>query len=252
MDNENLRYFDQAEAVSFYRNHLCKIFSDMHEEIGGRKVRRFGEILIQYNELDFYLSPFTSYPVHDPLQLLFTHPFNRLYEDVYLLEKSDLEIFKKRAYLVFVNFADLIYVALENHLCAPMNLEMFVRELALLWNITEYQIDKCAMNLEHLYSKGEGSGKYHLLSKGLLIKIEDLETGEKLLCESEYWELSRGDGPLTYFDKPLDYLIPCSAPDRFGVERGAISIKDIIHAIYHKLKMKDRRHMKFRREFSII
>ena len=42
-DIENMRHLNPVEAVSFCRNHLCKSFSDMHREIGGRDIRHFGE-----------------------------------------------------------------------------------------------------------------------------------------------------------------------------------------------------------------
>jgi hypothetical protein len=249
LDIETLRYLDPIEAVSFCRNNLCEIFLDMHKKIGGRKIRSSNEVLLQFNKLDCHLSPFTSYPVYEPIELLFSRPFNRLYEDVYLLDESDFELFIERAYLVFINFVDFIYIYLNN-IHTPLDWETSVREFVFLWNITKYQIDRCEMHIKSLYSKKEDSGKYYLSSRGPLLEIMDLMDGKNLIEGHNYGELSRGEGPIPHFDEPFDYLIPCFAFRELGNDRPK-SINDIIHFIKYKLNSEDRKRKRFNWDVSI-
>jgi hypothetical protein len=249
LDIETLRYLDPIEAVSFCRNNLSEIFLDMHKKIGGRKIRSSNEILLQFNKLDCHLSPFTSYPVYEPIELLFSRPFNRLYEDVYLLDESDFRLFIERAYLVFINFVDFIYIYLNN-LHTPLDWETSVREFVFLWNMTKYQIDRCEMHIRSLYSKKEDSGKYYLSSRGPLLEIIDLMDGKNLIEDHNYGELSRGEGPIPHFDEPFDYLIPCLAFRELGNDRPK-SINDIIHFIKYKLNSEDRKRKRFNWEVSI-
>jgi hypothetical protein len=98
-------------------------------------------------------------------------------------------------------------------------------------------------------SKKEGSGKYYLSSRGPLLEIIDLMDGKNLLDDVNYWELSRGEGPIPHFDEPFDYLMPCFAFRDLGWDCRPTSIKDIIYFIKYKEKMIDRSHQKFHGEY---
>jgi hypothetical protein len=63
----------------------------------------------KFVDLDIFLSPLTSYPVNDPIHLLFARPFERLYDDIYIIEEADYYKMIKRAYIVYYRFSDILY-----------------------------------------------------------------------------------------------------------------------------------------------
>jgi DNA-binding transcriptional ArsR family regulator len=100
-----LREFNPIEAVSFYR----KVINDKYSRIfRGLHRNFFSQNIKKYVELDIILSPFTSYPINDPIKLLFSNPFERLYDDIYLMDESDYERFIQRAFVFFSNFGDIL------------------------------------------------------------------------------------------------------------------------------------------------
>jgi hypothetical protein len=81
---ELLTDFDELESVRLYRN---VIYREIVKLFGGlSKISGLGpKSLFQFMEYDNYLSPFTSYPVQSPEIPLFSRPFQRIYDDAYLL-----------------------------------------------------------------------------------------------------------------------------------------------------------------------
>jgi hypothetical protein len=57
--------------------------------------------------LDNYLSPLTSYPANSPKSLIFSRPFQRIYDDVFLLDETDFHKFVYRAYFIYDRFIDI-------------------------------------------------------------------------------------------------------------------------------------------------
>lgn len=100
-----MRNFDAIDAVTFYRNNIKNTYGELIREFAGE---RLPESLKKFLDLDIYLSPFTSFPVNDPIQLFFARPFERLYDDVYLIDESDYEKFIQRAYLFYSNFGEML------------------------------------------------------------------------------------------------------------------------------------------------
>jgi hypothetical protein len=64
--------------------------------------------LKEFIDYDIMLSPFTSYPVNDPAHILLRRPFERIYNDAFILNQSDFKGFIKRAYIIYSNFAELL------------------------------------------------------------------------------------------------------------------------------------------------
>ena len=60
-----------------------------------------------------HLSPYFSYPIYDPIQILLSKPFDRLYDDIYILDKYDLKLMAERIYLVYSNFAEFLFLYLN-------------------------------------------------------------------------------------------------------------------------------------------
>jgi hypothetical protein len=105
---EILQYFDALEALSFYKKVIGKTYSDLYwnkaKEINVEETN----LIRSFLEYEIALSPFTSYPVNDPLKLLFMRPFERLYDDVYLFDSSADDTMIRRAYLIYSHFKELL------------------------------------------------------------------------------------------------------------------------------------------------
>ncbi len=100
-----LEDFEPIESINFYRSKVKDTYSNLIRDFGGEG---YSENLHKLIDLDMLLSPFISYPVSDPLKLLFMKPFERLYDDVYLMDESDYERFVQRAYIIYSNFSDIL------------------------------------------------------------------------------------------------------------------------------------------------
>ncbi len=101
----SLRNFNSIDAVRFYRNTISDTYSKL---LRYREEEFLTESLKEFLDLDIYLSPFTSYPINNPIQLLFTRPFERLYNNAYLIDESDYERFIQRAYIVYSHFGQIL------------------------------------------------------------------------------------------------------------------------------------------------
>jgi hypothetical protein len=106
MRSEVLSKFDPLSAVVFCRDNISKILIGLYEELVEKNLITSG--MKMFLECDSHLSPLTSYPFNDYENLLFFPPFKRLYEDVYILDKKDYDIFIRRAQVIYDNFADLL------------------------------------------------------------------------------------------------------------------------------------------------
>jgi hypothetical protein len=67
-------------------------------------------------EYDIHLSPFTSYPINSPRDLLFLDPFRRIFDDVYLLDEVDVSKFYQRALTVYKHFGDILFEYFRNNI----------------------------------------------------------------------------------------------------------------------------------------
>jgi hypothetical protein len=79
-----LEEFDSLFSIEFYRKNIFRSFEHYYgllEEKG-----EISQGFRKFMELDSYFSPLTSYPVNNSLYLIFIHPFQRIYNDVFLLK----------------------------------------------------------------------------------------------------------------------------------------------------------------------
>jgi hypothetical protein len=169
------------DGVCFYRknllNDIVAIFSSR------TKVAKEDNSLIKYVILDNYLSPFTAYPVNHPIELMFKRPFERLYEDAYIIDSKDIGLLLKRANLIFENF--LVFSRIYS---GRVNIEAIVRELILNWNKSCARFEFIFKLLGQLgYDREESC--FHLVSEGKDFQIIDLKTDQRLLGESDMEEV---------------------------------------------------------------
>jgi DNA-binding MarR family transcriptional regulator len=102
---ELLKNFDPIDAISFYRNVINDTYCNL---LVNREGEFLNEGLKEFVDLDIFLSPFTSYPVNNPIKLLFARPFERLYNDMYLIDAKDYYRFIQRAYIFYTNFGGIL------------------------------------------------------------------------------------------------------------------------------------------------
>jgi hypothetical protein len=95
---EILQNFAPYESLIFYKKVINKTYSDLYGKIAAKSGAKDSDLLRKFLEYDISLNPFTSYPINDPIMLLFMRPFERIYDDIYLIEKSDQDMMVQRAY----------------------------------------------------------------------------------------------------------------------------------------------------------
>lgn len=163
----------------------------------------FSESLKEFVDLDIFLSPLTAYPVNNPIRLLFARPFERLYNDVYLIDESDYEKFIRRAYLLYSNFSEILaqgirYLIWETDSCVDYE----ICDLGRLEDITDpefwaechYAADYFRNDLISLYDTG---GTLENILKTLILhwnnasnRIDSLCTILEYLCDnSRYYHI---------------------------------------------------------------
>lgn len=103
---EVLSKYDPLTAIHFCRDNILEKFKSFYSELEKRSLITAG--LRKFLETDAYLSPFTSFPVNDPEGLLFSPPFQRIYENAYLLGDTDKPILIRRARVIYDHFTDLL------------------------------------------------------------------------------------------------------------------------------------------------
>ena len=113
------------------------------------KAGRFGfKSIIDFIELDIHLSPITSIQSTFPPKLLLCQPFDRIFSDVYILNKDDIKKLIKRAYIVYSNFPEIFSSAIKytitqgkdnrNHMA---DIESLVKQAIFYWNISSHNFD---------------------------------------------------------------------------------------------------------------
>lgn len=129
-------------------------------------------------------------------------------------------------------------------------METSVKEFVFLWNVASIRFDHFCDLIETFYRDPEGSGKYHLLSYGVIFQIRDLENSTLLLGPNESREIPI-DPPLYLGDSassgletygPFKYLIPCDIFKNEGFHCDPISIKDIMAETHSKLDEYDKQN----------
>ena len=222
---EFLNTFDKLESVRLYRN---VIYREIVELFGRLSVipGLGSKSLFQFMEWDNYLSPFTSYPVQSPEIPLFSRPFQRIYDDVYLLSSDDLKVLADRAYVIYKNFAGFLSDFFRYS--APIDskaLRTELMEFIYLWNVSSTNFDLVWLYLKDVYGECTGSGNYHLLSDGMRFRLTDLKINEPLTDDEGYIKIF-SPKPIIFekryearrsMERPFTHLRPCSCfKDLFG------------------------------------
>jgi hypothetical protein len=105
---KQLSFLDPLIAIEFYRNRIGKKFCKLYRGLT-KKDSLIRDKIREFVDYDIMLSPFTSYPVNDPLNLLLHKPFERIYDNAFILDESDHKRFIERAYIIYSNFAEILW-----------------------------------------------------------------------------------------------------------------------------------------------
>ena len=214
---EFLTTFDKLESVRLYRNVIYREIVELFGKLS--KIPGLGpKCLFQFMEYDNYLSPFTSYPVQSLEIPLFSRPFQRIYDDAYLLGQDDLKILADRAFVIYNNFASVLSEFFK--FSVPRDKKALRRELMefiYLWNISSTNFDLIWIYINNIYKEPIGSGNYHIQSDGIRFYLNDLETNKPLPDEERYIK-TFSPKPILFekryearrsMDRPFTHLRPC-------------------------------------------
>jgi hypothetical protein len=67
------------------------------------------EGLRNFYVFDNYLSSLTAHPLKSTLKILFSKPFERIYEDAYLIDGDTFWVLSGRVAVIYNNFSDFLF-----------------------------------------------------------------------------------------------------------------------------------------------
>lgn len=219
---EILGHFYPLDAVIIYRNTIYKENHNLFSDLCNSSLITEGlNLFIQY---DNYLTPFTSFPIKRIDNILYSSPFERVYEDAYVLDAEDLSKLRLRAFVIYKYFADLLFEHFRNdaYYRNADKLELLAKEFIYNWNVSRNNFDLTFEYICAVYNMKLGSGKYHLHKDKDDLIIYDLGSQMQIPLESTIE--SEDDIPVTvggfsntisygvitpYYD-PYTELKPCS------------------------------------------
>ena len=271
---EILQSFDPIEALNFYKNTIDKSYSDLFRKIAAEKETNYAELLNAFLEYDIALSPFTSYPVNDdPILLLFMRPFERIYDDVYLIKESDRDVMVKRAYFIYSNFDKLLLLGImsmrkeakdceaimkgeaydeeyyeklkkdnfirylrKDLFCRKDNLNSLIKELIFYWNIASLRLDWIYYAIINRNQISPGTKKrYHIKSDSDGIQAINLDNYKKVIHQEATREAMMITALCSEEADPFSTLRYCSCFKDHGLEEKQIKIKKLISTIGESL-----------------
>jgi len=149
---EILKSFNSVEAVELYRKTIYLQLSDLYSELEQRSLITHG--LSWFMDFDNYLSPFSSFPINSLQFLLFSRPFQRIYEDVFLLDQEDKMLLVDRARSIYLNFPDFLFDFFRNNLPKKKKvLEQQIRQFIFEWNVASTNFDSILYYLKYRYTE---------------------------------------------------------------------------------------------------
>ena len=244
-----LRDFRKLEAVRLYRETLHKGILKAFELYADRNLITNG--LRDFMVWDNYLSPLSSYPVNGTSELLLSQPFQRIYEDAYLLDGEKIGILSDRAWAIYNNFPDILFELFNVDRPTYEERELITKEMIFHWNVACTRFDRVCSCLAELYDEGNGSGNYHLVSDGVTFNIIDLQNNKPLLAADIAKNILKDGAVPMIFDEtkdgkhavmkdPWDYLRPSVTFKGFGLESEYVPMNRILSQLESKLTEHDK------------
>jgi hypothetical protein len=242
---ELLKSFEPVNAVRFYREILHQSLRNAYDELARESIISNG--LRNFLVFDNYLSPFTAHPSNSVVKIIFSQPFQRIYEDAYLIDKEKFWVLSARAVAIYNYFSDFLLEYFKYVDANQEEREIIAKEMIYLWNVASTRFDLVCYYLAGLYEEEKGSGDYHLISDGLTFNVIDL-VEKKPLLSSEISssilmfgstpqiftrEGSRTKGKL--MSEPFTRLRPCLTFEDMGWKSEYIPFDEILSELDSKL-----------------
>lgn len=246
---EIVKDFNPIDIIEFYRDNISSEFDRMYRGATADSV--VPDSMREFNTSDIYLSPFTSYPHNDPYYLLFAQPFERLYNDVYIIDYEDRELVVERAYNTYVNFAELLFfymaylrlpVAIKEGSYIKEQLDQTIRAFMFYWNIAISRLDSLIDTLNRAEEYENGSGVYHIQSGVAGLQVFDLQNNKPLLEPYDSMEILSHeslDRLILYYEEQdaFNFIYPTSYfKEYLGADLELVSGDNILNAIELKIE----------------
>ena len=258
--------FDPINAVEFYRKIFNDTFSKLYREVTD------SDAMKEFTDYDVLLSPFTSYPINNPADLILQRPFERIYADAYILNEMDYNNFIKRAYVIYSHFAEILSKGIDilrlneivqddrpgRAMMVPEGAteEEFKRyskdvksyvdcraaylmdikdhiEIPVKLSIYYWNIASYRFDLVRYFLKKTGS--YHILSDDGVIRIIDLKTGKSCLSRKTQMELMSSVPLLPGPKDPFAGLRACDAFHDLKLETREVRYDEILGVVKSSL-----------------
>jgi hypothetical protein len=225
--------FIKSEYISGIKKKFSNLLLEKAAQHGPKSVADF-------IELDIHLSPITAIQSDFPPKLLLYQHFDRIFSDVYLLDKNDITILVKRAYVLYSNFAE-IFSSTFTHIITERNdnrdhlkdIASIVKQAIFYWNISSHNFDWAYSCLMDAVKSGDEIEFYIGFVDGV-IKIYKLKSkpGSLPLYLSNDTLISN-----YFMSEPIqfDYLRACIPFERDGVAVEPITYDEILKEVKYRL-----------------
>jgi hypothetical protein len=233
---------DESDSLKFYRLYLAEPFGRLYRKLTQRDVpitldKFVTEGIRKFLELDLFLSPFTSFPINFPVDLLFGRPFERLYTDFYLCDEEDIKKLIRRAHIVYSNFIDVVSAGVVSSGIPVSDLEALLKLYIFYWNIASKRLDWLCIDLKELtFSNDRESSIYHIYSGTTGLEIMDLVDGKLL---EDCYMMVGGDYDYllpSNLDDPTKEIRICNCFEEEGLKTEKMLYEDVLSGIRLKLK----------------
>jgi len=240
------------DGVKLYRRTVYDTMSSVYKKLVDTSAMSawFQEFLTS----DAYLSPFTSFPVYTPDRIFFSRPFERIFDDIYLLRGDHPGYLVQRVYSIYMHFAEIVYELMHNRELTKREQETELRINALYWNVASTRFDYVYGALTNLLKKSAGSGNYYLrYQDDMVFQIYDLVNFQPLLTAEEAYSLlpigslprisrqftpqekiTRGRITPKTMEDPFNYLRPSIFFGMFGGKSDLVPIENVLDNVNHR------------------
>lgn len=226
---DKLEDFDSLAAIEFYRKVINRTYSKLYRDSASNF--SIPESMTKFTDYDVHLSPFTSFPKNDPLDLLIDRPYERIYNDEYILCDSDYENFVKRAYTVYSNFEDILLNVINRY--RLWMLESLENKLTEIYNPPEIVYEE------------EGYGDY---LNGIKERVSCIESEQQFMLNIANYIKPTAKLAIYYWNiavrrfNEIDYFLKYQRPEKCYIhpDNSAIWITDLQSGERKRLESIDR------------
>lgn len=232
---------DPAYSITFHRKYLAEPFARLYRESTDPIILTEDEYVTEgirkFIKSDLYLNPFTSFPINCPVSLLFERPFERLYNDFYLCDKSDIEKLIVRAEVVYSNFADILAAGMVySNVVHTWWLRIFLKQYIFYWNVASQTLDSLYDYLTKLdFGSNNRNPVYHIYQEIIGLQISNL-TDKKLQLDRLDKDVLNYNSLRLDISDPIKEARPCDCFEKIGLSGERMAYADLLSSIKKLLR----------------